>query len=130
MFEHARCFYPPFFLHVVILWEGGMIRLKPSSSSNFSIRAFRAQICQFKFFRAYPLTEIRQAVPCRAIRGKTSESRQQYLSQQYPPSLLSFHTEVNSVPAGVRWCRVARAPALGGTTRNTTAYKHYRHINN
>ena len=48
------------------------------SSSNFSIRAFRA----------YPLIEIRQTVPCRAIRGKSSDSRQQYLSQQYPPPLL------------------------------------------
>ena len=36
--------------------EGGMIRL---SSSDLSIRAFRA----------YPLIEIRQTVPCRAIRG-------------------------------------------------------------
>ena len=34
---------------------------KPSSSSNFSIRAFRA----------YPLIEVRQAVPCRAIRGSS-----------------------------------------------------------
>ena len=48
------------------------------SSSNFSIRAFRA----------YPLIEIRQTVPCRAIRGKSSDSRQQYLSQQHPPPLL------------------------------------------
>ena len=32
---------------------------KPSSNSTCSIRAFRA----------YPLIEIRQAVPCRAIRG-------------------------------------------------------------
>ena len=47
------------------------------SSSNFSIRAFRD--C--------PLIEIRQAVPCRAIRGKSSNSRQQYPSQQYPPPL-------------------------------------------
>ena len=34
---------------------------KPSSNSNFSIRAFRA--C--------PLIEIRQTVPCRAIRGNS-----------------------------------------------------------
>ena len=38
-------------------WHGW----KPSSSSNFSIRAFRA----------YPLIEIRQTVPCRAIRGNS-----------------------------------------------------------
>ena len=45
------------------------------SSSNLLIRAFRA----------YPLIEIRPTVPCRAIRGNSSDSRQQYLSQQYPP---------------------------------------------
>ena len=41
-----------------------------------------------RIFRAYPLIEIRQAVPCRAIRGKSSDSRRQYLSQQYPPPVL------------------------------------------
>ena len=45
------------------------------SNSDVSIRALRA----------YPLAEIIQTVPCRAIRGKSSDSRQQYLSQQYPP---------------------------------------------
>ena len=39
--------------------EGGSYGWKPSPSSNFSIRGFRA----------YYLTEIRQTVPCRAIRG-------------------------------------------------------------
>ena len=41
--------------------EGGMIRSETSSSSNLSSRAIRA----------YPLIEIRQAVPCRAIRGNS-----------------------------------------------------------
>ena len=50
------------------------------SSSNFSIRAFRA--C--------PLIESREAAPCRAIRGKSSDSRQHHLSQQYPPPLLGL----------------------------------------
>ena len=55
---------------------------KPSSSSNISIRAFRA----------YPLVEIRQTVPCRAIRGK------QYLSQQYhPPPLKSGSWQASQV---------------------------------
>ena len=39
---------------------GGMMRWKPSLSSSFSIR---------EFLRAYYLIEIRQAAPCRAIRG-------------------------------------------------------------
>ena len=75
---------------------GGTIRLEPLielkslnsslSSSNFSIRAFRA----------YPLIEIRQTAPCRAIRGKSSDSRQQYLSQQYPPPLLKMLPEISS----------------------------------
>ena len=37
----------------------GMIRLETLIELNFLIRAFRA----------YPLIEIRQAIPCRAIRG-------------------------------------------------------------
>ena len=57
----------------------------------------RAQVYQFELFerkffnsafRAYPLIEIIRAVRCRAIRGKSSDSRQQHLSQQYPPPLL------------------------------------------
>ena len=52
---------------------------KPSSSSNLSIRAFRV----------YPLVEIRQTVPCRAIRGKSSDSRRRYLNQQHPPPPLT-----------------------------------------
>ena len=49
------------------------------SSSNFSIWAFRAS----------PRVETRQTAPCRAIWGKSSDSRRQYLSQQYPRPLLS-----------------------------------------
>ena len=46
------------------------------SSSNFSIRVVRA----------YSLTDIRQTVPWRAHLGKSSDSRQQHLSQQcHPP---------------------------------------------
>ena len=60
---------------VVVFRKGGWYRWKPWSSS---IRAFRA----------YPLIEIKQTAPCRAFRGKSSDSRQQYLSQQYPPPLL------------------------------------------
>ena len=45
------------------------------SGSSFSIRAFRP----------YPLIEIIQTAPRRAIPGKLSDSRQQYLSHQYPP---------------------------------------------
>ena len=37
------------------------IYVKPSSSSNFSIRVVRA----------HPLIKIRQTVPCRAIRGSS-----------------------------------------------------------
>ena len=73
--------------------EGGMMRSETlvelnllnstSSSSNFSIRSFRA----------YSLVDIRQTVPCRAMRGKSSDSRQQYLSQQYHPPPLTRGTK-------------------------------------
>ena len=43
----------------------------------------RAQIVQFEFFPAYPLVEI-------GHRSLSSDSRQQYLSKQYPPPLLSM----------------------------------------
>ena len=53
-------------------------------------------------FRAYPLIEIRQTAPCRAIRRKSSDSRQQYLSQQYPPPLLSEdHPKASSAVGAV-----------------------------
>ena len=54
----------------------------------------RAQISEFELFElkfinwsfsSFILVEIRQTVPCRAIRGKSSDSRQQYLSPQYSP---------------------------------------------
>ena len=51
--------------------KGGWYSWKPSSNSDFSIIVFRT----------YPLIEIRQAAPCRAI---------QYLSQQYPSPLLAM----------------------------------------
>ena len=35
--------------------------------------------------RKNPLVEIIPTVPCLAIRGKASDSRQRHLSQQYPP---------------------------------------------
>jgi hypothetical protein len=53
------------------LREGGWYGWKPSSSSNFSIRAFRA--CS--------LAEVRQTPPCRAIRGSSIS-----VSNTLPPS--------------------------------------------
>ena len=52
------------YTHVTSQRKGGRYGWKPSSSSSFSTRASRA-------FRAYPLVEIRQAVPRRAIRGNS-----------------------------------------------------------
>ena len=49
--------------------KGGRYGWKPSSSSNLSIRAFSNSNFSIRAFRAYPLIEIRQRVPCRAIRG-------------------------------------------------------------
>ena len=57
----------------------------------------RARNSQFELFELTYLNSsfsslssywIRQTSPRRAIRGKSSDSRQRYLSQQYPPSLL------------------------------------------
>ena len=64
----AQTLRAPFFSR-----KGGWYGWKPSSSSNFSIRAFRA----------YPLVETRQTVPCRAIRGDRIS-----VSSTLPPSYL------------------------------------------
>ena len=50
--------------------KGGWDGWKPSSSSNFSNRAFRARIYKLYSFE-FPLVETRQTVPCRAIRGNS-----------------------------------------------------------
>ena len=63
----------------------------------------RAQISQFEFFELKFLNSSCSSLsswdytgaPCRAIRGKSSDSRQQYLSQQYPPPLLDLVPELN-----------------------------------
>ena len=72
--------------------KGGWYGWEPSSCSNHAIWAFRAHF-SIRVFRAYPLVETRQAVPCRAIRGKPSGSRQQYLSQQHHTPLLQFASQ-------------------------------------
>ena len=55
--------------------KGGRYGWKPSSRSSFSIRAFRA----------YILIEIRQTVPCRAIRGNSIS-----VNSTLPPLLTSL----------------------------------------
>ena len=70
---------PGLFIRLETLLELKLINWT-CSSLDFSILVFRA----------YPLVEITQAAHCRAIRGKSSDWRQQYLSQQYPPPLLEY----------------------------------------
>ena len=68
--------------------KGGMTRLETLIELKFINSSFSSSNCSIRAFRACPLNESRQTVPCRAIRGKSSDSRQQHLIQQYPPSLL------------------------------------------
>ena len=98
--------------------EGGMIRLETLievkflhssfSSSNFSIRAFRA----------YPLVEIRQTVPRRAILGNgisvnsTSDLSQRYLDSGNGISVNSISVNgisVNSTPSHSPPLKITRA---------------------
>ena len=51
-------------------------RICNSSCSNSTVSV--------RLVRAYPLTEIRQSVPCRAMRGESN------LSQQYPSPVFFF----------------------------------------
>ena len=62
---------------------GNLIELK------FLNASFSSSGCSNRAFRAYPLVEIRQTAPCRSIRGNSSDSSRQYLSQQYPPPPLT-----------------------------------------
>ena len=61
------------------LSEGGMIRLETLIELKFLNSSFLSLSSD---------TELVQTIPRREIRGKSSDSRQQYLSQQYPPPLL------------------------------------------
>ena len=67
---------------LALFQKGGWYNYRPSSSSNFSIRAFRA----------YPLVEIRQTILYRAIRGSSIS-----VSSTLPPSL-SFQCASRQVP--------------------------------
>ena len=49
--------------------EGGMIRLETLISLRFLNSNFSSSSLSIRAFRAYPLIEIRQTVPRRAIRG-------------------------------------------------------------
>ena len=55
--------------------EGGMIRLE----TLIEVTLFSSSCSSLSSY------ETRETVPCRAIQGKSSDSRQQHLSQQYPP---------------------------------------------
>ena len=66
----------------------GMIRLETLIELKFFNSSFSSSSFSIRSFRAYPLLEIGQTAPCRAARGKSSDSRQQYLSRQHPPPLL------------------------------------------
>ena len=72
-----------------------MIRLETLVELKFLDSSFSGSNFSIRVVRAYPFIEIRLTVPCRAIRGKSIDSSQQYLSQQYPPPLLILaHTRV------------------------------------
>ena len=64
--------------------EGGMIRLETLIELKSLNSSFSSSNCSIRVVRAYPLVELRQTAPCRAFRGKSSDSRQQHLSQGLP----------------------------------------------
>ena len=51
--------------------EAGMIRLEPLIELKFIDSSFSSSTCSTRVFRAYPLIEIRQALPCRGVRGRS-----------------------------------------------------------
>ena len=91
------------------------------SSSHFSIRVFRA----------YPLIDIRHTVPCRAIRHKSSDSRQQYLNQQYPPPSQKFTgaqaiRKSSKKSTGVMMITSLRST---GSILRTLGFQKHKHLN-
>ena len=79
--------------------KGGWCGRKPSSSSNFSIRAFRAYV---RFLRLKTSTSL------------SSNSRQRYLSQRYPPPLLQGAAPAHRAAGRESACRSPRLRDLGG----------------
>ena len=61
--------------------EGGMIRLETLIELRFLNSNFSSSKFSIRAFRAYPLIEIRQTVPCRAIQGNIIS-----VSSTLPPS--------------------------------------------
>ena len=100
--------------------KGGWYGWRPSSSSDFSIRvSFSSSNLWIRYFRAYPFIETRPTVPCRAIRGKSSDSRQRYLSQQYPPPLSKVARSSSTEPLANLTPLPIKKRFLGNTTLGT-----------
>jgi hypothetical protein len=59
---------------------------------RFLNSSFSSSDSSFRAFRAHPLVEIGQAVPCRAIRGNTTS-----VNSTLPPSHTSSHDSINFV---------------------------------
>ena len=60
--------------------EKGMILVETRIELEFLNSSFSSSNCSIRVCRTCPLVETRQQAPCRAIRGKPSDSRQQYIS--------------------------------------------------
>ena len=67
--------------------QGGIIRLEAHIELNIHNSSCSSSDLSIRAFRSYPLVEIKQSAPCRAIRGKSSDSRQEYLSQSSTPQI-------------------------------------------
>ena len=119
----------------VVVWhaEGGMLRLETLIELKFVDSIFSSSNLWIRVFRACPLVDIRQTVPCRAMRDKSSDLSRQYLSQQYPPPPLK-HQAHNIIAARSRrhhlfagpsergsqnWFCICEAPALGVSLRSS-----------
>ena len=89
--------------------EGGMIRLERLIELKCINSRFLSSNCSIRAFRTYPLVEIRQTFLGRTIRGKSSDSRQQHLRQQYPPPLPKVHFGPEPMTALPFKCRTIAA---------------------
>ena len=74
--------------------EGGMIRLEALIELKFLDSRCSSSTLSIRAVRAYPLIEIRQAAPCRAIRGNSIS-----VNSTLPPSQVCHRVMRNQTPS-------------------------------
>ena len=103
-------------LHLTSFYRKGGYVWKHSSSSNFSSRAFRPQICQFEFFEFILLLKLDKQFPVDNLLATASQST--------VPSPLLFYDHSESVASKRGWRKRGRRGSAIDPTHFATSLKH------